>query len=248
MPGALLQTVADAALDLIYPASCGLCGKIPESSSTSSRLLCRECLESLDLSNERGCPQCGAKLGPYAPESSQCIHCRNDRFAFEETVCLGTYDGHLRRACLQCKTARDHSLTVQMGDQLYELHQELLEGWEVDCVTCVPQHWRKRLTGGYNTSAELAEQLGNRLKVPLVRSLLTKTQHTSDQSRLTPRQRRENLKGVFRLNLRRVVAGRRILLVDDVLTTGSTANACAKVLKKAGAEVVFVAVLARGLG
>lgn len=249
MPTHFVKQFTDAALDLVYPPSCGLChGSLDHHDSSDHRLLCDECFQKLDLTEDRGCPSCGAKLGPFAPQTPKCVHCRNDRFAFREVVSLGNYQVELKTVCLQCKEVHAHHLMQQFCDFLFQRHQDLFESWKIDCVICVPQHWRKRFWGSYNTSAELAERMGQNLNKPFLRQLLSKKQHTSDQARLLPSHRRENVKNAFGITSGRLIQGRRILLIDDVLTTGSTADACGRVLKKAGADEIFVAVLARGLG
>ncbi len=248
MPTQFIKQFTDAALDLVYPPSCGLCHCSLEQQALQHRLLCDDCFQKLDLTEDRGCPSCGAKLGPFAPLTPKCVHCRNDRFAFREVVSLGNYQGELKAVCLQCKEVHGHHLVQQFCDLFFDRHQDLLENWDIDCLACVPQHWRKRFRGAYNTSAELAERMSRRLQKPFLRQLLVKKQHTSDQAGLLPSHRRKNVKNAFGITSDRLIQGRRILLIDDVLTTGSTADACSRVLKKAGADEIFVAVLARGLG
>ena len=248
MEATFLKQAVESVIDLIYPRSCGLCRRELEVIPESHPALCRDCVRDLDLREERGCPSCGAKLGPFAPENLRCTHCQNDRFAFEEVFSLGNYTGALKGVCRCCKSESSHSLTLQMGNLLSQFGSEAFSSWEVDLVACVPHHWRKRLTRSYNSSAELAERLANQLNKPFARHLIAKTNHTSDQASLAPSLRRQNVKNSFAVNSHRLVRGRRILLVDDVLTTGSTSDACARILKKAGAETIFVAVLARGLG
>jgi len=248
MPTKYLKQFANSALDLVYPPSCGLCHCSLDRQSPEHQHLCDDCFQKLDLKEDRGCPSCGAKLGPFAPQTPKCVHCRNDRFSFQEAVSLGNYQGELKSVCLQCKKVYAHHLTLQFCDLLFERYQKLFEDWDVDCVTCVPQHWRKRISGAYNTSAELGERLSRKLKKPFLRHLVSKKQHTSDQARLLPSHRRQNVKNAFGITSPRLIRARRVLLVDDVLTTGSTADACERELKKAGADEIFVAVLARGLG
>jgi ComF family protein len=113
-------------------------------------------------------------------------------------------------------------------------------------VVPVPLHWRRRLSRRYNQSDALAQRIARRLGVPCASGHLRRVQATPFQTRQTPAQRRENLRKVFRAYGR--LDGKRVLLVDDVLTTGSTASEAAKVLKKQGAARVIVAVLARSAG
>ncbi|MBD3674933.1 MAG: ComF family protein [Planctomycetaceae bacterium] len=248
MKASLLGQVVSSAIDFVYPPSCGLCQGEIETVDALHPLLCEECFRKLDPGDDRGCPACGAKLGPFAPDRPECVHCRNERYAFTEVYSLGNYGDALQQICISCKSRSSHPLTLQMADLLSRIGNETLASWDVDLVACVPHHWRKRLWDRYHCSAELAERVAGNLGKPFARHLLTKTRHTPDQARLAPTQRRKNVKNSFAVSSRHLVRDRRILLVDDVMTTGSTADACTRALKKAGAEAIFVSVLARGLG
>jgi ComF family protein len=108
----------------------------------------------------------------------------------------------------------------------------------------VPLHWRRRLQRGFNQSALLAGAVARRYGIP-VRSALRRTRATPTQAGLTHAGRRSNVAGAFRVARPETVAGRRVLLVDDVMTTGATASACAAALKRAGARYVALLTLAR---
>jgi ComF family protein len=108
----------------------------------------------------------------------------------------------------------------------------------------VPLHWRRRWQRGFNKSALLAHAIAKRYGIP-VRAALRRTRATPAQAGLTNARRRSNVAGAFRVGPKAQVANRRILLVDDVMTTGATANACAAALKRAGAQYVALLTLAR---
>ena len=118
----------------------------------------------------------------------------------------------------------------------------------IDVVAAIPRFWLQRLVRRHNAAETLASALAGRLGVRFRRSALVKTRKTPDQTELPPTRRRKNLRGAFKVYLPRAVAGRTVLLVDDVLTTGTTANEASKVMRRAGAKRVLVAVLARGIG
>ncbi len=117
-----------------------------------------------------------------------------------------------------------------------------------DLAVGVPHHWSQRLGRRADSAELLADVISRQLRIPCDRFLLVKSRRTARQATLTPAQRRKNLRAAFRLRDRKHVAGKRILLIDDVLTTGTTANRIAKLLRESGAESIIVAVLARGLG
>jgi ComF family protein len=244
----LFQRVLASPLNLVYPVSCPLCGSDDPSCDEQETHLCSDCRRQLLPESESFCRFCGAVVGPYLSDDSRCHHCRNDRFTFSETAALGTYSGELRKAIRNCQQPGRSDLVRALVSLLWEAQAHRLKDWQIDLVTCIPQHWRKRLTRSINTSAELGARLAQKSDLPFARQLLSKTRHTPDQAQLTPTERRQNLKEAFRVSFRSLARGRRILLVDDVLTTGSTVEACARALKAAEASEIFVAVAGRGLG
>jgi predicted amidophosphoribosyltransferase len=135
-----------------------------------------------------------------------------------------------------------------LGELLWQRHADALRSAEVGCVLPIPHHWSERFTRAHNPAATLARVLARRLHVPAGEHILRKARRTPPQTTLTATQRRTNVRGAFIVRRPAVVAGTTVLLVDDVLTTGSTSHEAAKVLRRAGVARVVVAVLARGLG
>ncbi len=206
--------------------------------------LCDSC-RSAALSTVRpGCPRCGMPVGPYADTSNGCLHCRRRRFRFAQVVRLGTYVDWLRAACVRAKDPGGYPLGVALAVLLWQEQGERLREVGPDFVVPVPQHWTKRLTSTHNSAAVVATVLARYLKVPFRGNILAKVRLTPDQSSLPAEKRRQNLSGAFRVKRPSAVRGRTVLLVDDILTTGTTADRCAEVLRRAGAERVVVAVVA----
>ena len=246
-----MRTFCKAGLDFVYPRACPLCGREgPEiaSSPGAGPKLCDWCQWGLLLEIEDWCDRCGAPVGPHLDTSDGCVHCRGERFKFETVLRLGVYEGLLRSATLRSKEPGGQPLAAALADLLWENQREGLQQTEADWVVSVPQHWTRRIRRGHNASETLAEVLARRLKVDFAPHILSKARMTPAQTSLTAAQRRVNLRGVFRARGTSVLSGATVLLVDDVLTTGTTANEASKVLRRAGARRVVVAVLARGLG
>ena len=194
------------------------------------------------------CSRCGAPVGPYLDTTNGCIHCRRDRFHFEQVICLGAYDGRLRSACQRAKENFGRPLATALAGFLWEHQRATLEQAGVDLVAAVPHHWTRRVWSNHNTSETLAEALAHRLKVGFDSNILAKVRSTPSQVSLPSYRRRSNLRRAFRVRGKPALADLTILLVDDVLTTGTTANEVSRALRQSGAERVVVAVLARGIG
>jgi ComF family protein len=147
------------------------------------------------------------------------------------------------------KTSHHESLTMAMAKMLAEKVAEALATTRPDFVVPVPMHWWKRLMRGTNGPDLLAETIAARLRVPALPHLLGVRRRIRKQGTLLPGERFDNVRGVFRASSRYNVAAKHILLVDDVMTTGATANEATKtLLRRAGASRVSVAVIARGVG
>lgn len=248
MKQSLPQSVATRVLDFLFPPLCALCRNPLDTTTTPSPvLLCESCLESLPISTGTLCRACGAPVGPHA-RSDKCPHCRNDRFAFSGAVTLGVYGGTLRNGCIMGKSPNGIPTLAALTRLLLQIRGDALRDFRADWIAPVPEHWRTRWSRFHNPAEAIARILARELRVPLGHRLLAKRRHTPSQVTLPATGRRANLRGAFRPAVPSAVRGTRVLLVDDVMTTGSTVQACSRALKEAGTEEIFVAALARGLG
>jgi len=237
--------------DFIYPLVCPLCSvDLPQTSSASAvaTRFCAVCRERLTPTIEQTCCRCSAPVGPFLDTSAGCIHCRRDRFAFESVVSIGVYQNLLKLVCRRVKRSDGRIIATAAAGLLWDRVGIQLRGAKIDLVIPVPHHWTKRIARRQFASSTIAEVLSRRLQADFHARILTKVRRTPPQSGLTATARRKNLRKAFRAGSRCVLSGRSVLLVDDILTTGTTAHEASKVLRQAGADRVVVAVLARGLG
>jgi len=174
-----------------------------------------------------------------------CVRCRGESFAFEAVVRLGPYDGLLRDVVLRLKQSGGEALAEVMGELWGAERRDALRAMAVDVIVPVPLHWWRRWRRGHNQSAALAQGLATILGLP-VSFCLRRTRNTPKQTQQVASARRDNVRGAFRARRDPRVKGHSVLLVDDVLTTGSTASEAARALRDAGASRVVVAALARG--
>ena len=206
--------------------------------------MCRDCLaEPRPLDAEYFCSQCRTPFRNAAPldEQGRCTLCRRGLRGFDAAYSFGAYEETLRELIHLFKYSRVRPLARPLGAMMASA---VPGDQSFDVVAPVPLHWRRRLERGFNQSELLARAVARRygLKVtPAVR----RRRSTSAQAGLSNARRRSNVTGAFRVARPEAVAGRRVLLVDDVLTTGATAAACATALKRAGARYVAVLTLAR---
>jgi predicted amidophosphoribosyltransferase len=239
-----------AGWDFLYPPTCPLCASPLERSPAEigNHRLCEPCAELLRPDGRASCARCGAPVGPHLDTTRGCRYCRADRFAFDSVVRFGVYDGELRRACVMMKDRHGVRLTLCLAEMLWNAAAERLREAEAKAVVSIPRHWSGSLRREHRPTETLGRALARRLDVPFRDDPLRKIRRTSRQSMLTPTERRGKLRGAFSAELSAELRDATLLLVDDVLTTGSTAHEAAKALRKAGAGRVVVAVIARGLG
>ena len=167
--------------------------------------------------------------------------CRRGVRGFDAAYCFGSYEGLLREWIHLFKYGRIRTMGRPLGDLL----ASAFPGDEqFDAVVPVPLHWRRQWRRGFNQAELLARDIGGRRGIPLLKAL-RRARPTVTQAGLSNTGRRRNVAAAFRVRRARAVSGKRILLIDDVMTTGSTAAACAQVLKRAGAARVALLTVAR---
>jgi len=221
--------VKAALLDLLYPRVCSACGT--RISDPGRLAFCEGCEGALEWIASPACPRCGA-----AKPGDRCGECDGREFRFAGAVALGRYDGRLRDFLLALKFRGARHLADEFGRRL----AARLPGG-ADLVVPVPMSRWKLLFRGYNAAALVAERLARHAGLPYAGAAIRKVRRTRPQAELERRERLVNPAGAYRASGVRGV----VLLVDDVLTTGATADACAEALLAAGAAEVRVAVVAR---
>jgi ComF family protein len=232
-------------VQLLYPGVCHLCGR-PLSADQDH--FCYTCRAALTADPFPTCPRCAGTVGPHVVLDDGCGHCRGTPFQFERVIRLGPYDGPLREAILRMKHASGEGLAEVLGALWAEHAAAHLQGAGADVVIPVPLHWSRHWWRGHNQSAALARAVAGRLRLPCRPTWLRRTRATPQQTRQTPSARPSNVRGAFRARAHAGLADKTVLLVDDVLTTGSTCSEAARALRAAGARRVVVAILARSHG
>lgn len=246
--------VCQSLADLLFPPVCCLCNE-----PVAEPGFCVPCLTRLTLSQtqmESACRRCGiprpvaAGVDPNA--SPRCVHCRDKDYQFDEVIPLWSYQDSVCDAVVAAKFASRASLGDELGRRLAERVRMRLGKESPDDVTYIPSHFTRQIhrggSGNQVIATRLARVLGSRCL-----SALRLTRRIAKQAWLDDQQRLENVRGAFSLKksyalLRpQRIANQHILLVDDVLTTGATANEVARVLRENGARRVTLAVVARAL-
>ena len=229
-------------LDFLYPLHCVLCGvKTPADAGE----LCEDCSEAFPKNEPPFCPYCGQ--GQLAqPDPALCPSCRGKPFVFDQAWSALLYEGGVRD-CLHHFKYRERVLLVKpLSEILIRFAGASLPCASFDAIAPVPLFPGRERERGYNQSLLLSQRLSVALGLPLLKRSLIRSRETPSQISLSKEKRLKNVRGAFDVRTPSLIQKKRILLIDDILTTGATANACAAALKEAGAVSVCVATLARG--
>lgn len=225
-------------LELLLPPCCPGCG---EQRPLTPVGICRPCLRTLQLPPAR-CPRCAFPYPGDLASGHLCERCSRQPPDFLDTYALGLYQGPLRQLVSSLKFRRRPLLDRPLGELLARRLQRRGDP-QPDLIIPVPLHLHRLRQRGFNQALLLARGLAAAWRSPVAANLLEQTRPTHTQKGLDARRRQDNLRGIFAV--KRQLDGERLLLVDDVMTTGATARACSAVLTRAGAGEVRVAVLAR---
>lgn len=236
---------------LLFPRACAVCGRVGIAGA-----ICDECRGPLLAAAGRACPRCAMPLAPAESVQAGCVACRRRSLGFDAALALGPYEGTLRTLCLRLKRVQSAWLAPPLMDLVLQARGDQVRAWLAErpapagvLVVPVPLHWSRRWRRRYDQAEALARVVARRLGVRQARALrrVRPTAPLAGRGRV---ERARALRRAFRVKAgwSRVVAGRDVVLVDDILTTGATCGAAARVLKRAGARRVLALVVGRALG
>lgn len=219
--------------ETLFPVNftCDICGI-----ETFETNICDECLKTIEFNNKTTCPVCGRKT----VRAEICYECKARAPLFKKGVSALIYRDGAAALIKKFKNGNGY-LKEYFADLLAEKVKQLPT---TDCIVYVPMTEKAVIKRGYNQGELLAKSLSSRLGIPVLKNAVVKVKDTSEQKSLSQKERLENLKGCFSVKKRNEIKDKNILLVDDVLTTGATAETVCRKLLKAGAAHVYLATVA----
>jgi competence protein ComFC len=230
-----------AAISLLYPATCTICGK----NLSAGRYLCDACETRVLRVVAPFCDKCSEPFHGSMASAFTCANCAHRTIYFDAAVAAYRSRGIVREVIHKFKYARQTHLRHLVGQWLRAgLDDKRLRDISFDLIVPVPLHPARQRERGFNQASLLAESLSAGIALRST-PVLERIRYTTTQTTLDRSERMENLRNAFRLRKKADVRGLRVLLIDDVLTTGSTLSECARVLKRAGAISVHAATAAR---
>ncbi|MGI6704567.1 MAG: ComF family protein [Clostridia bacterium] len=238
----VLPKVWEGFLDLLYPEGiyCYLCGEKIRTHHTYG--ICEGCWGEFVFIGDKSCSVCGK----YLHSGDLCSDCRSFRHSFDRAYSLCVYDGKVKDWIYSFKYAGRSYLARPFGRMMADGIREAGLDRKTDCIVPVPLYRKKFRQRGYNQSGLLAETIKRELDIKASSYILQRKSNTPPLSGLSRLQRLETMEGAFEVKGVRRLAVKNVLLIDDIYTTGSTVNQCARALKNGGASRVYVFTLASG--
>ena len=236
-----LRRIGRAVVDGVLPPRCLACGAIVDEPDS----LCGPCWAGMTFFAPPWCAICGLPFPHPMGEDAVCADCARQRASWDRARAVIRYDEHSRHLVLALKHGDHTHVARALGRWMRRAGAEVLEG--ADMLVPVPLHWTRLFARRYNQAGLLAHAIHTAGGPPVAPDWLLRRRRTPSQGRLGPAARTRNVRGAFAVRRTRDFKGKRIVLIDDVLTTGATVEECARVLRRAGAAFVGVLTLSRAV-
>ncbi len=232
----------EALLNILYPR--GLRCVVCNNELGPQVGVCKACTSALPFIHPPMCQCCGKPLMLGASEeTNRCPDCRHESHNFDEARAVFEYSTIISQLLYRFKYGTEFHLGLPFG---HFMAGAIQPSWKVDLMLPVPLHPNRKKKRGYNQSALLADAIADYTGLALQEGILLRTMDTPTQTKLHKRERLQNLQSAFFVSSKAPIRGKNILLVDDVYTTGATADSCSQPLKDAGANKIYVITLATG--
>lgn len=250
-----IQTSCCGAVEVIFPPKCGICGSLFDPANGPGEKtephtingICGPCKEGVTPAKSPMCTKCGLVFTSSAGSDHLCSDCILGKNCFRRARAFGVYDGSLMKAIHNFKYGKKLSLAQPLSAMTGEAFFRTWAPAEIDLIIPVPLHISRLRSRGFNQAYLLMNNWTKETTAKRNCFILSRAKATPPQASLTREQRQHNISKAFEVTSSEQITGKRILLIDDVLTTGATINECARILMQHGAQFVDALTLARAL-
>lgn len=240
-----LRTLMETGLSFIYPDVCQICSQ--QRATKSESYVCEQCRAAVKLVQPPCCDRCGLPFAGELTNTFECGNCREMELHFLHARAAVAAEGVAREVIHRYKYQRAMWFEPLLAELLISRAEPVIRQEKWDLIVPIPLHPLKQREREFNQAERLAKRLGEAVSLTVNARLIQRTLATRTQTLLTRQERAANMAGAFSMRTPDKLHGERVILVDDVLTTGATTSACARVLKQNGASEVCVWTVARGL-
>ena len=236
-------------IKLLFPGSCPVCGEVQEQLLTDDGVarICPACEKRLKRVAQPFCLRCGKPLEADRIRREYCADCTKRTHAFVQGRAVFVYQGAIIGSMHRLKYGNRRDFAAIFAREAYETYGSWIRRIEPDALIPIPLHKKRRRERGYNQAQLIAEALAGLTGIQVEKNLLLRTLYTQPQRQLSARERKNNLKNAFQMS-KKIVQLEKVLLIDDIYTTGSTVDAAAETLMGAGVKKVYVLCICIGGG
>lgn len=235
------ETAWNTALGILFPKTCPICDK----ALGHGEDICGECVRKIHFIGEPRCKKCGKQLSDVRTE--YCPDCSRNSHVYKTGIAAFLYDDLISKSIYRFKYHNRRSYAEYYGKAISKQYGTIIKRWNADVIIPVPIHEKKRIRRGYNQAELISRSLGRELHMETDSSYLVRMANTKPQKEMNKAERKKNLENAFKLT-GNVVKYNKIILVDDIYTTGSTIDECARTLMAGGAREIYFVSLSIGAG
>lgn len=232
-------------MDLLYPPVCPVCGGVLGKMKQDSPAVCPECRKRLPYIGKVHCMKCGKELADEQEE--YCGDCQRLKHCFDQSAAAFSYSEDIKQSVYRFKYQNKRTYADWYAQAVEQVCGGQIMRWAPQVIIPVPLHRSRQKKRGYNQAGLLADTLGKRMNIPVDTACLQRVERTRPMKQLGDEERIKNLENAFNITSNSVKYN-KVLLVDDIYTTGATLDACARVLKEHGAGRVYAVCLCIGKG
>lgn len=232
--------------EIFYPDRCPVCEKIiPHMPGESKMIICEKCNGKLHYIKSPRCLKCGKQI--YSENEEFCSDCKRVEHFFEQGIGAFGYDDNIKESMYRFKYSNQREYATFYADAIIRRYEHMIRRWGVEVIIPVPMYKYKELLRGYNQAELIANELGKNLNIQVNSNILKRIRKTKPMKELNDEERIKNLQNAFKIS-QNIVEYKKILLVDDIYTTGATIDECSRLLLDAGASKIYFACACIGNG
>lgn len=240
-----IKDICEEAVGLLLPPACPICGKPKTYVDGSFPCICNECKNVISYVDEPVCLLCGKRV---ADDSViYCSDCESHKHFYDQATAVYDYSNNIKDSIYRFKYYNKREYAKAYASEIATHKKDIIRFWNPDAIIPVPIHRNKLRIRKFNQAELMAIELGRLLSIPVLENGLIRSKETIPMKELSNTDRIKNLENAFQVN-KKVVKYKKLMVVDDIYTTGSTLDACAKALKAIGAESVYCVTLCIGEG
>jgi len=232
-------------MEIIYPSTCPICTQVLDKQMDEKVYICEKCRKKLSYIESPRCLKCGKPVDNA--ETEFCYDCSRVKHLYSQGLGVWAYTNEIKNSIYQFKYHNKREYGAFYGYEVKNRYESIIKSWGADVLVPVPLHKSKLRKRGYNQAEIIAKSIGRLLDIPVDSQLLSRKKKTLAQKELNDKDRLKNLENAFIIG-EKVVKYKKVIIVDDIYTTGTTIDACAKILLDAGAAKVYYISLCIGKG